>query len=235
MVMASTSAMDRPLYCISRLSLLYRFPPHSSQVTYTSGRKCISILNRPSPLHASQRPPLTLKLNRPGPYPRTRLWGSLENTSRIRENAPVYVAGLLRGVRPIGDWSITIALSISSIPLIVLCWPGRSFEWYSFRKSARRRIVSTSVLFPLPDTPVTQMKRPRGNFTVRSARLFSAAPRTSSQPDSGRWRDEGTAIPARPVRYRAVSDRGLASRSSTEPWQTISPPWMPAPGPRSTT
>ena len=33
--------------------------------TYTSGRKCISILMIPSPEQASQRPPFTLKLNLP--------------------------------------------------------------------------------------------------------------------------------------------------------------------------
>jgi hypothetical protein len=38
---------------------------------YTSGRNCISILIVPSPAHASQRPPLTLKENRPGWQPRT--------------------------------------------------------------------------------------------------------------------------------------------------------------------
>jgi hypothetical protein len=31
------------------------------------GRKCIATLMTPSPLQASQRPPLTLKLKRPGP------------------------------------------------------------------------------------------------------------------------------------------------------------------------
>ena len=37
-----------------------------SQVTYTYGRKCMSILMTPSPWHASQRPPLTLNEKRPG-------------------------------------------------------------------------------------------------------------------------------------------------------------------------
>ena len=40
-----------------------------------------------------------------------RASGVSENSSRIGSNAPVYVAGLLRGVRPIGDWSMTIVLS----------------------------------------------------------------------------------------------------------------------------
>jgi len=43
-------------------------------------------------------------------------------------NAPVYVAGFDRGVRPIGDWSITITLSRCCMPAIFLCLPGLSFE-----------------------------------------------------------------------------------------------------------
>src|SRR5882672_8376941 len=70
-----------------------------------SGRKCISILMIPSPWQASQRPPLTLKLKRPGPYPRTFAFGNCANSVRIWLNMPVYVAGFERGVRPIGDWT----------------------------------------------------------------------------------------------------------------------------------
>ena len=40
--------------------------PRSNPATYTSGRKCISILIWPSPLHVSQRPPRTLNEKRPG-------------------------------------------------------------------------------------------------------------------------------------------------------------------------
>ena len=43
-------------------------------------------------------------------------------------NTPVYVAGLERGVRPIGDWSMSITLSSCSMPSIVLCRPGTSFD-----------------------------------------------------------------------------------------------------------
>ena len=49
------------------VSRLYRLPLQTSQGTYTSGRKCISILMRPSPEQASQRPPFVLKEKRPGP------------------------------------------------------------------------------------------------------------------------------------------------------------------------
>ena len=36
----------------------------------------------------------------------------------------VYVAGFERGVRPIGDWSMSITLSKASIPSTVACSPG---------------------------------------------------------------------------------------------------------------
>ena len=55
-----------PLKRTSIVSRLYRAPLHVSHGTYTSGRKFISILICPSPLHVSQRPPLTLKEKRPG-------------------------------------------------------------------------------------------------------------------------------------------------------------------------
>ena len=57
----------------------------------------------PSPSHASQRPPLTLKENLPGLYPLFLDSGRPVNQSLIGPNAPVYVAGLDLGVRPMGD------------------------------------------------------------------------------------------------------------------------------------
>ncbi len=41
-------------------------------------------------------------------------------------NMPVYVAGFDRGVRPIGDWSMSIALSRCSSPSTASCAPGLS-------------------------------------------------------------------------------------------------------------
>ena len=62
-------------------------------------------------------PPLTLNENLPGLYPLVLDSGKLVNQSLIGPNAPVYVAGFDLGVLPIGDWSISIILSISSTPL----------------------------------------------------------------------------------------------------------------------
>ena len=43
-------------------------------------------------------------------------------------NTPVYVAGFDRGVRPIGDWSMSMTLSRYSMPSIRLCLPGAIFD-----------------------------------------------------------------------------------------------------------
>src|SRR5579872_1264603 len=105
-------------------SLLYRFPLQTSQVTYTSGRNCISIFITPSPLQCSHRPPFTLKLNLPGPYPLIFASGTFAQIFRISVKTPVYVAGLDRGVLPIGDWSIDMTLSRCSSPSILLYSPS---------------------------------------------------------------------------------------------------------------
>ena len=102
-VISKTSAIVFPLYLTSKVSLLYRFPLQTSHGTYISGKKCISILNIPSPLHASHLPPSTLKLKRPFSYPLIFASFVLANISLIISNTPVYVAGFERGVLPIGD------------------------------------------------------------------------------------------------------------------------------------
>ena len=57
----------------------------------------------PSPKQCSHLPPDTLKENLPALYPLSRASGVAANNSRISPNTPVYVAGLLRGVLPMGD------------------------------------------------------------------------------------------------------------------------------------
>ena len=96
------SEMVLPFQVTSRVSRVYLAPLQISHVTHTSGRKFISSLIEPPPLHASQRPPLTLKEKCPGAYPRSRERDVSENNCRIGVNTPVYVAGLERGVLPIG-------------------------------------------------------------------------------------------------------------------------------------
>ena len=65
----------------------------------------------PSPEQRSHLPPDTLKENLPALYPLSLASCVAANNSLIGVNAPVYVAGLLRGVLPIGLWSIAITLS----------------------------------------------------------------------------------------------------------------------------
>ena len=79
---------------------------------------------------------------------------------------PVYVAGLDLGVLPIGDWSIFIILSILSIPTTSLHLPGFSLEPFNCFVIVLYNISFTNVLFPDPETPVTQLNTPSGNLTL---------------------------------------------------------------------
>src|SRR5574339_297463 len=115
------------LYFTNSVSELYLFPTHSSHLTYTSGKNCISIFFTPHPSHASHLPPLTLKENLPWEYPISLDLIVFENNCLIGVNALTYIAALDLGVLPIGDWSIPITLSIYSIPVISSYFPGSSF------------------------------------------------------------------------------------------------------------
>ena len=82
----------------------------------------------------------------------------------------------------------------------------------------------TRLDFPLPDTPVTQMKVPRGSLTSIPRRLFSRQPKTSKNLPLPARRDSGTGIARTPDRYWPVRERGSAMTSSRVPAATISPP-----------
>jgi hypothetical protein len=117
-----------------------------------------------------------LKLNLPFPYP--LIFASFVSAKifRISSNTPVYVAGLLLGVLPIGDWSIFIILSIFSIPFTSLHFPGFSFALFNFCAIVLYKISFTNVDFPEPETPVTHVNNPNGNFTSTFFKLCSTAP-----------------------------------------------------------
>ena len=87
---------------------------------------------------------------------------------------------------------------------------------------------------PDPDTPVTQVNFPRGNFTFIFLRLFSLAPTTSTKLPFPSLVVSGTGILISPLKYLPVMEFGFFIISSTGPWATISPPWIPAAGPIST-
>ncbi len=94
-------------------------------------------------------------------------------------------------------------------------------------------ISLTKVLLPEPDTPVTQVNKPKGMRTSKFFRLFSRAPNTSSHLPFVRRRFSGTAICLAPHRYCPVIDSLLALISSIVPSATTLPPCTPAPGPIS--
>ena len=93
----------------------------------------------------------------------------------------------------------------------------------------------TSVDLPEPDTPVTHVKTPMGNDTVKVGRLCPVACRRLRLrlPDCRRWR--GASMRLRPERYAPVIEWLLPSISSGVPAATMRPPWTPAFGPMSMT
>ena len=129
------------------------------------------------------------------------------NALRIGSSSPVYVAGLLRREPRIAPWSTATT-------------PSRpdTDPWMS-------------ELLPDPATPVTTTSTPSGMSTSTSCRLLVPAPRTSSASDDVRTDGFSDALSSR---WRPVSV-SLARSPSSSPSKTISPPALPAPGPRSTT
>src|SRR5439155_15276036 len=127
-------------------------------------------------------------------------------------NTPVYVAGLDRGVRPIGDWSTRTSLSTLSSPVTRVCRPGTCRAPLSLFASTDARMSLTSVDLPEPETPVTDVSTPSGNDTSISRRLCSRAPTTVS------WRRRATgrllagiAMLSLPDRYAPVIESVLAT------------------------
>ena len=132
-------------------------------------------------------------------------------------NTPVYVAGFDRGVRPIGDWSMSITLSICSHPTSCLCFPGRSRERYTFCISARSRTSCTSVDLPEPLTPVTQTKSPSGISTIDVLQVVLARAEHRSRRSPGARRTCGVGITRRPERNAPVSDASHSSNPFRSP------------------
>src|SRR5512143_2817496 len=130
----------------------------------------------------------------------------MANRSRIGVKVPEYVAGFDRGVRPMGDWSMLITLSTNSSPETDACAPGRSREPKILWARTRYRVSRTSVDFPEPDTPVTQVIIPRGTETSMDFRLFAEHPDRARNLPLGRRRDTGTGIARRPDMYWPVRD-----------------------------
>ena len=83
-----------------------------------------------------------------------------------------------RGVRPMGDWSMLMTLSKNSSPSMRSCFPALVLVRFRSAPSFLYKISLTREDFPLPDTPVTQVKVPRGMDTSIWRKLFSSAPNT---------------------------------------------------------
>ena len=128
------------------------------------------------------------------------------NTSLISSNTPVYVAGLLLGVLPIGSCDISITLSIFSRPIIFLCFPGFSFVLYKLDATDLYNTSLTKLDLPLPDTPVTHINLPKGNLTFIFLRLFSLAPLISINFLFPFLLSLGTSIFSSPFKYLPVND-----------------------------
>src|SRR5256885_17076293 len=92
-----------PLYLIFITCSPKRRPLHFSQTTSTSARNCMSIVVVPAPSHASQRPPVVLNENMPAMTPFNFAAVVSDISLRISSHALMYVAGLERRERPIGD------------------------------------------------------------------------------------------------------------------------------------
>ena len=90
--------------------------------------------------------------------------------------ASVYVAGLERGVRPMGFWSMRIILSRCSTPWIAACRPGSCRARWRAQSSCLKTMSLISELLPEPETPVTQVNSPRGMRASMFLRLCWRAP-----------------------------------------------------------
>ncbi len=139
-------------------------------------------------------------------------------------NKPVYVAGLERGVRPIGDWSIIIALSRCLIPWISSCLPGTALARCKRAESSLATMSLIRLDLPEPDTPLTTTNWPSGISTSRFCRLFSRAPLISSDFPLLDRRFLGTAIFFSPRKYWPVILCLVLATSAGVPRATISPP-----------
>ena len=152
----------------------------------------------------------------------------------MSSKTPVYVAGLLLGVLPIGAWDISTTLSIFSKPFTFLYLPGFVFTLYRLFATTLYSISFTSVDFPEPDTPVTQVNFPSGNLTSIFFKLFSSAPVISRYFLFPFLLFSGTSIFSFPVKYLPVILFSFFITSSGVPAATTSPPCTPAFGPIST-
>ena len=153
-------------------------------------------------------------------------------------NSPVYVAGLERGVRPIGLWSMSMTLSIRSRPSIRVCVAGHHLGAIEV---ARQRLVED--VGHQRGLARSRHARHRGEHAEREfdrevRRLLARAPH-HAQPLLARRAHAappGTGTRSSPRRYRPVSEVGCSRMSPTRALgHDLARRTRPARGPRSIT
>ena len=109
------------------------------------------------------------------------------------------------------------------------CLPGTAFAPFSLRAAADARTSFTRVLFPEPETPVTQVRSPTGNRASIPRRLCSRASRTVSQAPSGALVAASFCTESLPARKgaRCETRAGCAAHSAGVPWNSRRPPLDP--------
>ena len=226
-----------PLEPDVQVSRLNRLPSQTGQVTQTSARKSISSRFEPFPSQASQRPPATLKLNRPALVASGLRLGKpgVEVADQVEQ---LDIRGRVRPRRPADRRLVDVDDLVEMIEprRSGRAAPGSVIAPLRSRARVSRRMSPTSELLPEPLTPVTQTNRPSGNDDVDPLEVVAAGPRRSSAVGpSGALRSSGTAIDLRPERYCAGQARGGLGRGrDASPAATTSPPLTPGPGPKST-
>ncbi|MBR6037705.1 MAG: hypothetical protein IKP53_02940 [Candidatus Methanomethylophilaceae archaeon] len=136
---------------------------------------------------------------------------------------------------PIGVASMSFTWLIPAAP-IDRTWSGRS-DSDTRASSAGTRLSRTMVVFPLPDIPVTTVRRPFGILTSSGFTVWMPDVRISiipseNSPSFGAL--ERSPRPS-PPRKGPILDEGSLERASTVPCAMTLPPSSPAPGPSSTT
>ena len=115
-------------------------------------------------------------------------------------------------------------------------WAGSAPPAMAARRPGMR-LSSTSVVLPLPETPVTAVSRPRGTSTASGRTVWMApvsrrtAPRAKTSAAAARSR---TRTRRSPVRNGAIREPGSFSTLATGPCAMTRPPSAPEPGPIST-
>ena len=146
------------------------------------------------------------------------------------------MAGLERGVRPIGLWSISMILSMCSTPSTASCSPGSSRAPLSCLASGPIEDVGHERALARAGDAGHGDEAAERERRVDAAEVVLAGPADDERlavalPPLG----PGSGTARSPRRKAPVIERGSARTASSGPLAMISPPCSPAPGPMSRT